>query len=115
MDRRLGSTTAWLDPWWVWQPDAAGFGDLLYRGFNLLEGLVWMGFGGLVLLRWFRRRRSLWEWGYAVAFALFGLTDFREAYAQSAPLVLIKGCVLGGLLAFRYRATRVWYPGAKLY
>jgi len=55
------------------------------------------------------------EWSYALAFAAFGPTDFREAYVQSAPLVLIKGVVLVWLMVARHRSTQVWYPGPKLY
>ncbi len=104
-----------LDPWWVWQPETASLWDRVYRGFNLSEGLIWWAFGGLVLRRWFVHRRSPWEGGYAMAFVAFGLTDICEAYAQSAPLVAVKGLVLAWLLLMRHRATRVWYPGAKLY
>ncbi len=111
----LATAPEWLTPWWVWQPDTAGIGDRVYRGFNLLEGLIWWGFGGLVLRRWYWQRRSIGEWSYALAFAMFGVTDWREAYAQSAPLILVKGVVLVWLLVLRHRATRVWYPGAKLY
>jgi len=55
------------------------------------------------------------EWSYALAFAAFGLTDFREAYVQSAPLVLIKSVVLVWLMVARHRSTQVWYPGSKLF
>ncbi len=115
MHSLLASATDCLAPWWVWQPNTAGIGDRAYRGFNLFEGLIWWGFSGLVLRRWFVHRRSIGEWSYALAFFAFGLTDFREAYAQSAPLVLVKGGVLVWLLGLRHRATRVWYPGAKLF
>ena len=105
----------WFKPWWVWQPETAGIGDWSYRAFNLLEGLAWLCFCGLVLYRWYRHRRSPWEWGYALAFITFGITDFCEAYAQSLGLILIKGAVLVWMMLVRHRATRVWYPGAKVY
>ena len=105
----------WQTPWWVWQSETAGLWDWVYRLFNLCEGFVWFGFSGLVIRRWVQHRRSRFEWSYALAFAVFGLTDFREAYVQSAPLVLIKGVILVWLMVLRHRATRVWYPGAKLY
>ncbi len=105
----------WQTPWWVWNPETAGTGDWVYHLFNLSEGLIWIAFSLLVIRRWMKNRRSRAEWSYALAFAAFGLTDFREAYVQSAPLVLFKGVVLTWLLATRHRATRVWYPGAKLY
>lgn len=107
--------TYWQTPWWVWHPETAGIGDWVYRLFNLGEGLIWVVFSGLVLRRWSQHRRSWAEWSYALAFAAFGLTDFREAFVQSAPLVLTKGAVLAWLMMTRHRATRVWYPGAKLY
>lgn len=105
----------WFHPWWVWQPEVAGIGDWSYRVFNLIEGLVWLVFGALVLLRWYRNQRSLWEWAYALSFAAFGLTDFREAYSQSLGLILIKGGVLIWLMLMRRRAMRVWYPGARIF
>ena len=107
--------TLWQEPWWVWRPESAGVGDWVYRLFNLFEGLVWVGFGLLVIRRWMKHRRSWAELSYAIAFAAFGVTDFREAYVQSISLIAIKGVVLVWLMATRYRATRVWYPGAKLY
>lgn len=75
-----------LDPsrmWWEWEPSTATEWDRCYRGFNLLEGICWFVFAALVLKRWFRNRRSRWEWVYSAVFVAFGLTDFREAYAQS--------------------------------
>lgn len=107
--------TDWFQPWWVWQPVTAGVGDWAYRLFNLFEGLAWLFFGVLVVHRWFRNRRSIWELSYALAFVMFGLTDFREAYAQTLGLVLIKGVVLTWLMLARRRAIRVWYPGARVY
>ena len=107
--------TLWQEPWWVWRPESAGAGDWVYRLFNLFEGLVWVSLGLLVICRWMKHRRSWAEWSYAAAFVAFGATDFRESYAQSISLVAIKGIVLVWLMATRHRATRVWYPGAKLY
>lgn len=108
-------STEWFLPWWIWQPETAGIGDWSYRLFNLFEGVAWLVFGALVLFRWHRNRRSPWEWAYALAFAAFGLTDVREAYAQSLGLVLVKGIVLIWLLLMRRRAMRVWYPGARVF
>lgn len=105
----------WFQPWWIWRLETAGIGDWAYRIFNVIEGLVWLVFGILVLFRWSRNRRSGWEWGYASAFVVFGLTDFREAYVQSIGLILIKGAVLVWLMLARRQCLRVWYPGAKVY
>jgi hypothetical protein len=107
-----------LDPsrmWWEWEPSTATVWDRCYRGFNLFEGICWIVFAVLVLRRWLQNRRSRWEWVYAVGFVAFGLTDFREAWAQSTGLVLVKGVILVGLMTLRSRATRVWYPGSRLY
>jgi hypothetical protein len=107
-----------LDPartWWVWDRATATGWDWCYRGFNLFEGLCWLVFAVLVFRRWHHNRRSSWELVYAAGFVAFGLTDFREAWAQSTGLVLVKGVVLGCLMTLRYRAIRVWYPGSRLY
>lgn len=103
------------DPWWVYDPRTAGAWDHLYRGFNLFEGVAWLVFATLVLLRYQRRGQSGIEILYAVTFLLFGLTDFREAYVQSAALVLVKAVIL--ILLWRLRAhvlkhcypTRSWF------
>ena len=105
----------WTEPWWTWRPEAAGFGDWVYRLFNLAEGLTWLVFSGLVIFRWWTHRRSGAEWVYAAAFAAFGVTDFVEATFHSIPLLVTKGGILAGLLCLRHRALRHWYPGSRLY
>lgn len=105
----------WLKPCWVWQPETAGYGDWAYRLFNLFEGLAWLVFGVLVIHRWYRHRRSPWEWSYALAFVAFGITDFCEAYSQWLGLLLIKGVVLIWLMRTRERAIHVWYPGSSVF
>lgn len=112
--RELGRNLDFGRSWWVWRPEAASRWDWCYRYFNLFEGLCWVAFAVVVLRRWSRHRRSPWEWGYAGAFVAFGLTDFREAWEQSLGLVLVKGVLLGIVLAFRHRALRVWYPSSRL-
>src|SRR6516165_6437474 len=68
--------------WWKYDPADRSLFSISYRTFNLIEGTVWIGFGILVLRRYLRFRRSRLELWYAAVFALFGLTDFREAYAM---------------------------------
>lgn len=112
--RELGRNLDLNHAWWVWRPEAAGRWDWCYRGFNRFEGACWLVCAVVVIVRWSRHRRSCWEWAYAVTFVAFGLTDFREAWEQSLVLVLIKGVILGVLIAFRHQATRVWYPNNRL-
>ena len=84
----------WLTtPWWTWDPRSAGVWDCVYRGFNMIEATVWVTLGGLVLARWVRNRNSRLEVVYAMTFIAFGLTDFAEAWRQSA----------------------MWYPASRLY
>lgn len=84
-----------------------------YLFFNLLEGLLWCAIGAAFLLHAaagkFRNRLALLV---ALAFFVFGLTDFieRETLAWWRPLWLLalKGaCVLTFLLCYlQYRKNR---------
>lgn len=98
----------WTQPWWTYDPAQATLWDHSYRNFNHFEGFVWTVFAILVLRRWQTHHRSRWELVYAAAFLLFGLTDFREAFVQSAPLVLLKVVVLGVLWWSRRVVTRLY-------
>ncbi len=114
-DFKIVPDSIWTDPWWVYDPDSVGVWGEIYRSFNLFEGIAWVVFAILVTRRYFQRGKTRWEIVYAVAFLLFGLTDFREAYVQSAPLVLVKGVILVILLQLRryviqtYSPTNYWY------
>lgn len=102
----------WREPWWTFEPETAGFWGQLYRGFNIFEGTVWIVFALIVSWRYLRRGQSSWEIVYAIAFILFGLTDFREAAVQSAPLVLVKGIILILLLRLRHFVIKNCYTDA---
>jgi hypothetical protein len=101
--------------WWMYDPADRSLHSVVYRHFNLTEFAVWCLFGGLVLWRYARHRRSPLEVAYAAAFVLFGLTDFREAYELSSWLLWIKLANLIVLLRLRAIALRTWYPGRKLF
>ena len=102
------------EPWWTWNPRTAGAGDIAYRWFNLAEAAAWSAFGLAVLLRWSRYRHSPLEIVYAAAFVLFGLTDVREAWQQSALLFGLKGGVLAALLTLRRAIRRRYYGESRL-
>lgn len=102
----------WDTPWWVYDPQTISTAGLLYRWFNLIEGSFWLGFAALVLKRWWHEHKSWLEVAYAATFFVFGLTDFREAYVQSAPLVLAKGVVLALLWWLRRTILQRYYPHA---
>lgn len=101
-------------PWWVYDPKTTGSWGLVYRWFNLWEGATWLVFAALVLCRWWMHRRSRLEIAYGLAFLLFGLTDFVEAYQQSAALVLIK-CAILLPLPLRHRTLTQYYPRSRVY
>ncbi len=102
----------WSEPWWVFDPETAGFWGHLYRGFNLFEGTIWLVLAVIVFRRYLQRGQSEWEIAYALAFFLFGLTDFREAAVESAPLVLVKGIILILLLRLRQFVLKSCHPNA---
>jgi hypothetical protein len=101
--------------WWKYDPDDRSLFSVSYRSFNLVEGTVWIGFGVLVLRRFLKHRRSRLELWYAVAFVLFGLTDFREMYAMQSWLLWTKLAVLIYLLWLRKIVMRRYYPESRVY
>lgn len=104
-----------LRTWWRYQPAADGGVWLPYHLFNLAEGIVWLLLAALVFWRWRRHRHSWLELLYAAAFALFGLTDFREAFALQSWLIWLKGINLAAILALRARVLREYYPESRTY
>lgn len=76
---------------------------------------MWIVLAACVLARWARYRRSASEVIYSVSFLLFGLTDFREARVESAPLVVLKGLVLVLLLLLRKHVLARHYPDRRLW
>lgn len=86
-----------------------------YHGMNLVEGLVWLIFAGLVLRRYAAHRKSPLELLYALAFVAFGLSDFREAYVLQSWLILFKGVNLAALIYLRWIILRRYYPQARTY
>jgi hypothetical protein len=103
------------NPWWVYDSATTGPWGLAYRGFNFGEAGVWFAFALLVLWRWRRERKSWIELLYAAAFLTFGLSDLREAYVISLPLVAGKGINLAVLLALRQFIMHRWYPQSRVY
>jgi hypothetical protein len=101
--------------WWKYDPEDRSLFSVSYRTFNFIEGTVWIAFGFLVLLRFLKLRRSRLELWYAAAFVLFGLTDFREAYAMQSWLLWMKLAVLIALLWLRKVVIRRYYPESKVY
>ena len=101
--------------WWKYDAAADWYASP-YHFLNLaVQGCAWLVFAALVLLRYLKHRRSLLELPYALAFALFGLTDFREAYALQSWLILLKGLNLGMLLWLRHIVIRRCYPASRVY
>ena len=100
--------------WWKLAPGADEF-SAVYHYLNLAEGCVWVVLGGLVLVRYFKHRRSAIEPLYALAFVLFGASDFREAYALQSWLILAKGVNLAALLWLRHIVIRRFYPTSRVY
>lgn len=105
-------TKTWADPWWTFQPESASVWSYLYRGFNITEGFFWIGFAIVVMLRFFRNRKSNLEVLYAIVFFIFGLTDFVEAYEMSAPLLLAKAVIVVALFTLRSFVHQKFYPTA---
>jgi hypothetical protein len=100
--------------WWKYDPKVDRF-SIAYHYMNLAEGCVWLVLGALVLVRYLRQRNSAIELLYALAFGLFGASDFREAYALESWLILAKGANLAALLWLRHIVIHRYYPASRLY
>lgn len=103
--------------WWTYNPSADWYAQP-YHWINLVEGVFWLGFAVAVLRRWQKAGREhdgTLEVCYALAFVMFALSDFREAYAVHSWLILFKGVNLVVLLRLRWLVIRRWYPQSKTY
>lgn len=101
--------------WWRFDQRDGSFFSIVYPAFNLVEGIAWLAMAGLVFARYRRHRHSRLEIWYALAFVAFGLSDFREAWAQQSWLLWFKLANLIGLLWLRAVVRRRYYPASKLY
>lgn len=102
----------WTTPWWTYDPWTSGPWGMAYRWFNIAEGCIWIGCAVFVVRRWLKGGRGWLDVPYALLFLMFGLTDFREASVQSAPLVLVKGILLLGLFLLRRHLLPRYTPGS---
>lgn len=108
----------WLHTWWSYAGSEDPLHAAVYRGINLAEGACWVGFAVAVLVRRAKQpgdKRSGIELAYALAFFVFGLTDFREAVALQSWLIWLKLVNLVVLLWLRHRVMKTLYPQSKVY
>lgn len=101
--------------WWRYDSNDGQWFSFVYHWFNVAEGLAWVVFAMLVLLRYRKHRNSKLELWYAFAFLTFAVTDFREAWAQSSWLIWVKLANLIALFLLRRTVMARYYPEAKLY
>lgn len=97
---------------WHSQHTQGSWFDIIYPLFNLFEALCWCGVSVFIVLRARRHNGRCIELLYAATWFTFGLTDLREAYAQQVGLIVLKGLLLGILIALR-RVVLRRYPGAR--
>gem|GEM_PF-2034367 len=103
----------WLNTPWIQTtyPNLTGY-DVLYVPFNAAEALAWFAIAVFVLIRWARYRRTRYEWVYAAAFGLFGLTDLIEMNATTPMLLMLKSACILAIISGR-KTVLMNYPGAK--
>ncbi|HEY2251536.1 MAG TPA: hypothetical protein VGH74_10770 [Planctomycetaceae bacterium] len=104
-----------LTTWWVYDQADQSAHSIFVHWFNLFEGCAWIVFAALVMRRYLRFRRGRIEVVYAVAFVLFGLTDFREAYSVQSWLLWLKLAILVWLFCLRRSVMRKFYPDSRVY
>lgn len=86
-----------------------------YQWVNRAEGLIWLILAGLVYRRFAKSQKSEVEPLYALAFLLFGISDFIEAVEYPAWLGIWKVENLLVLLYCRSYLLRVHYVDSKVY
>lgn len=108
----------WFETWWSWARPANEpylWTDIACHYFNLVEAVAWFVFAAMVLRRWRLHRRSSVELWYALAFAIFGLTDLIEAWRLTSWLLWWKGMNLIVLFWLRRIVLRRYYPESRLF
>lgn len=110
------SDLLWWHEWWKFNPQGP-VGELIWQCyFNVFEGVSWLVFSGLVVRRFRRSRKSsCLELSYAAAFALFGVSDFIQAYRLTSWLLVWKLANLIVLLVLRHVVMKRHYPESKLF
>jgi hypothetical protein len=101
--------------WWTYDPGTRDGYSTFYHWFNLCEGAAWLILAAVVFSRHLKHRHSPLELAYALAFATFGLSDFREAWVQSSPLLWFKLANLIALLWLRRIVMTRWYPESRVF
>lgn len=84
--------------------DSLGSFRVPYIIFNGFEAIIWFGCSILVLNRHLKTGKHRHEILYALAFALFGLSDVIETSGTSLLLILFKAACLLALATLRKQA-----------
>ncbi|MEO0586524.1 MAG: hypothetical protein AAF078_02695 [Planctomycetota bacterium] len=98
----------------LWRVD---YGDPLaaaYSAVNLLEAVAWFGVAGWVVRRHVREGGGAWNFAYAAAFVVFGVSDVVESQVVPMWLIAAKGLIFGVIVWLRWEVLRRYYPGRKL-
>lgn len=101
--------------WWHYTPGDGRWFTMVYHWFNIFEGCAWLVFAVLVIRRYLRHRQSRTEIWYSLAFAVFAITDFREAWSTTSWLLCLKLLNLIALAHLRKVVMTRHYPAARLY
>ncbi|MEM1098012.1 MAG: hypothetical protein AAGH92_04415 [Planctomycetota bacterium] len=97
----------------LWRYEGGDALAMAYSYLNVTEAIAWFIIAVWVTRRAFRDPKTTWEWAYAGAFAVFGVSDVWESYAVPIWLIAAKGVIFGLILALRWRVKRD-RPGLKL-
>ncbi len=97
--------------WWIYDPGSHW--HVVYHWFNIAEGAIWCLLGLVVARRFLLNQRSLWEVFYALAFFLFGISDFVEAQGLYTWLIVYKAINLLLLILLRGYVLKRHYPESR--
>ncbi|MEM8782179.1 MAG: hypothetical protein AAGE65_04910 [Planctomycetota bacterium] len=97
----------------LWRYDANDALAVAYSYLNVAEAIAWFVIAAWVVRRAWVDPKTAWEWAYALAFVVFGLSDVWESYAVPMWLIAAKGLIFAAILGLRWRVKRD-RPGLKL-
>ena len=97
--------------WRVDYDDALATG---YSALNLLEACAWFAVAVWVIYRHVKQGGGAWNFAYAAAFFVFGLSDVMESQIVPIWLIAVKGIIFCTILWIRWEVLRRYYPGRKL-
>lgn len=97
----------------LWRYDDSNPLAVAYSYLNVAEAVAWFAIAGWIARRAWLDPKTHWEWAYAFALVVFGVSDVWESYAVPMWLIAAKGMIFATILLLRWPIKKQ-RPGMKL-